>query len=168
MSLVDAVDGSSAGTSVPWMWALLRLPRFRGESHADDHDNRGLGMLDKDVKEILIGSTAMLILALVLVYLHQWSGRRTPSWSILIDLPPGIACAFAEDMRAYFAEIDHPTETLRLPQSPTLRITCFRLIVNGINCSLPIGSFLKTAKGLGQRAWGRRWFNQSSLELFCI
>jgi len=35
-----AVDGSSAGTSVPWMWALLRLPRFRGASHADDHDNR--------------------------------------------------------------------------------------------------------------------------------
>jgi hypothetical protein len=27
MSHVDAVDGSSAGTSVPWMWALLRLPR---------------------------------------------------------------------------------------------------------------------------------------------
>src|SRR5471032_1672971 len=22
------------------MWALLRLPRFRGASHADDHDNR--------------------------------------------------------------------------------------------------------------------------------
>jgi hypothetical protein len=40
MSLVDAVDGSSTGTSVPWMWALLRLQRFRGESHADDHDNR--------------------------------------------------------------------------------------------------------------------------------
>src|ERR1700709_2441219 len=39
-SLVDAVDGSSTGTSVPWMWALLRLPRFRGASHADDHDNR--------------------------------------------------------------------------------------------------------------------------------
>src|SRR6202035_1511902 len=36
----DAVDGSSTGTSVPWMWALLRLPRFRGESHADDNDNR--------------------------------------------------------------------------------------------------------------------------------
>src|ERR1700674_5210383 len=36
----DAVDGSSTGTSVPWMWALLRLPRFRGASHADDNDNR--------------------------------------------------------------------------------------------------------------------------------
>jgi len=24
------VDGSSTGTAVPWMWALLRLPRFRG------------------------------------------------------------------------------------------------------------------------------------------
>jgi len=34
----DAVDGSSTGTSVPWMWALLRLPRFRGASHADDND----------------------------------------------------------------------------------------------------------------------------------
>ena len=37
---IDAVDGSSTGTSVPWMWALLRLPRFRGASHADDNDNR--------------------------------------------------------------------------------------------------------------------------------
>src|ERR1700689_3077012 len=36
----DAVDGSSTGTSVPWMWALLRLPRFEGASHADDNDNR--------------------------------------------------------------------------------------------------------------------------------
>jgi hypothetical protein len=41
MSLVDAVDGSSTGTSVPWIWALLRLPRFNGgASHADDHYNR--------------------------------------------------------------------------------------------------------------------------------
>src|SRR5882724_11234693 len=39
-SAPDAVDGSSTGTSVPWMWALLRLPRFRGASHADDHNNR--------------------------------------------------------------------------------------------------------------------------------
>jgi len=31
---------SSTGTSVPWMWALLRLPRLRGASHADDNDNR--------------------------------------------------------------------------------------------------------------------------------
>src|SRR5258706_6462956 len=37
---IDAVDGSSTGTSVPWMWALLRLPRFRGANHADDNDNR--------------------------------------------------------------------------------------------------------------------------------
>src|SRR6478736_6499148 len=40
MSAVDAVDGSSTGTRVPWMWALLRLPRFGGAIHADDHDNR--------------------------------------------------------------------------------------------------------------------------------
>src|SRR5258706_9877613 len=40
LSVDDAVDGSSTGTSVPWMWALLRLPRFRGASHADDNDNR--------------------------------------------------------------------------------------------------------------------------------
>src|SRR5260370_40627311 len=39
-SASDAVDGSSTGTSVPWMWVLLRLPRFRGASHADDNDNR--------------------------------------------------------------------------------------------------------------------------------
>src|SRR6187397_2773831 len=39
-SLVDAVDGSSTGTRVPRMWALLRLPRFRGAIHADSLDNR--------------------------------------------------------------------------------------------------------------------------------
>jgi hypothetical protein len=26
----DAVDGSSTGTQVPWMWVLLMLPRFGG------------------------------------------------------------------------------------------------------------------------------------------
>src|SRR5258705_7888180 len=36
---VDAVDGSSTGTRVPWMWALLRLPRFRGATHANGQDN---------------------------------------------------------------------------------------------------------------------------------
>ena len=36
----DAVDGSSTRTRVPRMRALLRLPRFRGATHADDHNNR--------------------------------------------------------------------------------------------------------------------------------
>ena len=36
----DAVDGSSTGTRVPWMWALLRLPRFGGATHANGHHNR--------------------------------------------------------------------------------------------------------------------------------
>jgi transposase len=40
MSPFDAVDGSSTGTEVPSMWALLRLPRFGGANHADGHDNR--------------------------------------------------------------------------------------------------------------------------------
>jgi hypothetical protein len=30
MSVCDAVDGSSTGTWVPWMWVLLRPPRFGG------------------------------------------------------------------------------------------------------------------------------------------
>jgi hypothetical protein len=30
MAGFDAVDGSSTGTEVPWMWVLLRPPRFRG------------------------------------------------------------------------------------------------------------------------------------------
>ena len=34
MSASDAVDGSSTGTRVPWMWVLLRLPRCRGVSIA--------------------------------------------------------------------------------------------------------------------------------------
>src|SRR5580693_3211205 len=39
-SAYDVVDGSSTGTRVPWMWALLKLPRFGGANDADDHDNR--------------------------------------------------------------------------------------------------------------------------------
>jgi hypothetical protein len=31
----DAVAGSSTATCVPKMWALLRLPRFRGATHAN-------------------------------------------------------------------------------------------------------------------------------------
>jgi hypothetical protein len=33
------VDGSSTGTEVPWMWVLLRPPRFGGATHASGHDN---------------------------------------------------------------------------------------------------------------------------------
>src|SRR5262249_57438537 len=39
MSAFDAVDGSSTGTEVPWMWVLLRPPRFGGAKHASGHDN---------------------------------------------------------------------------------------------------------------------------------
>ena len=31
-SASDAVDGSSTGTRVPWIWVLLRLPRFEERS----------------------------------------------------------------------------------------------------------------------------------------
>src|SRR5262249_46195598 len=40
MSAFDAVDGSSTGTEVPWMWVLLRPPRFGGAKHASGHDHR--------------------------------------------------------------------------------------------------------------------------------
>jgi hypothetical protein len=40
MSPLDAVDGSSTGTEVPWMWVLLRPPRFGGAKYASGHDNR--------------------------------------------------------------------------------------------------------------------------------
>src|SRR6266487_5467203 len=40
VSAFDAVDGSSTGTEVPWMWARLRPPRFGGANHASGHDNR--------------------------------------------------------------------------------------------------------------------------------
>src|ERR1700738_5318531 len=39
-SVPDAVDGSSTGTRVPWMWVLLKAPRFEGANHGNDHDNR--------------------------------------------------------------------------------------------------------------------------------
>ena len=32
MSPIDAVDGSSTGTRVPWMWGLLKLLQFGGAS----------------------------------------------------------------------------------------------------------------------------------------
>src|SRR5262249_54488153 len=38
-SAFDAVDGSCTGTEVPWMWVLLRPPRFGGAKHASGHDN---------------------------------------------------------------------------------------------------------------------------------
>jgi hypothetical protein len=34
MSAFDAVDGSSTGARVPWMWVLLRPPQLRGAKHA--------------------------------------------------------------------------------------------------------------------------------------
>jgi hypothetical protein len=40
MSALDAVDGSSTGTEVPWMWVLLRPPRFGGVKHASGYDDR--------------------------------------------------------------------------------------------------------------------------------
>jgi hypothetical protein len=40
MSAFDAVDGSSTGTEVPWIWVLLRPPRFGGAKHASGHDHR--------------------------------------------------------------------------------------------------------------------------------
>src|SRR5438067_9734550 len=39
-SSFDAVDGSPTGTRVPWMWGLLRLPRFGGAIHANGYDDR--------------------------------------------------------------------------------------------------------------------------------
>jgi hypothetical protein len=39
-SACDAVDGSSTGTRVPRMWALLSASRFGGAKHASDHYSR--------------------------------------------------------------------------------------------------------------------------------
>src|SRR6188472_1888453 len=40
MSAIDAVDGSSTGTRVPWIWEPLKLPRFGGATRANCYDNR--------------------------------------------------------------------------------------------------------------------------------
>jgi transposase len=40
MSARDAVDGSSPGTQVPWMWVLLMRPRFGEANHANHYDYR--------------------------------------------------------------------------------------------------------------------------------
>src|SRR5262249_49608722 len=39
-SASDAVDGSSTGTEVPWMWVLLRPPRLGGAKYANGQDDR--------------------------------------------------------------------------------------------------------------------------------
>ena len=36
---IAAVDGSSTGTRVPKMWALIGLPRFGGATHANGFDD---------------------------------------------------------------------------------------------------------------------------------
>jgi hypothetical protein len=41
MSALDAVDGSSTGTEVPWIWVLFKAPRFGGATHASGHDFYG-------------------------------------------------------------------------------------------------------------------------------
>jgi hypothetical protein len=40
MSAFDAVDGSSTGTEVPWMWVLLRPLRLGGAKYANGQDDR--------------------------------------------------------------------------------------------------------------------------------
>src|SRR5712671_2634621 len=40
MSAFDAVDGSSTGTGVPWMWVLIRPHDSEEPSHASDYDHR--------------------------------------------------------------------------------------------------------------------------------
>ena len=39
-SAFDAVDGSSTGTEVPWMWVLLRPLRLGGAKYANGQDDR--------------------------------------------------------------------------------------------------------------------------------
>jgi hypothetical protein len=40
MSAFDAVDGSSTGTGVPWMWVPIRPHDSEEPSHASDYDHR--------------------------------------------------------------------------------------------------------------------------------
>ena len=84
-SAVDAVDGSSTGTAVPWMWALLRLPRFRGASHADDNDNwfrhRQVGFPGSWRRCCRTGGDspsveARYVLSFLRSYRHAWSGLK--------------------------------------------------------------------------------------------
>ena len=48
MTAFDAVDGSSTGTEVSWMWVLLRPPRFGGATHASGHFHYVLRKSAKD------------------------------------------------------------------------------------------------------------------------
>jgi hypothetical protein len=63
MSAFDAVDGSSTGTEVPWMWVLLRPPRFGGAKYASGHRAINTDLVQRD----------------------QMSGVTTRDWVALIE-----------------------------------------------------------------------------------
>jgi hypothetical protein len=54
MSACDAVDGSSTGTQVPYMWALLKLPRFGGAEHASDYLGAGGAIINGDKASLAV------------------------------------------------------------------------------------------------------------------
>src|SRR5262245_28755796 len=63
MSAFDAVDGSSTGTRVPWMWGLLELPRFGGAIDANGYDDRPVDRVrfsEANRKHLLVLSPPLL------------------------------------------------------------------------------------------------------------
>jgi hypothetical protein len=54
MSATDAVDGSSTGTEVSWMWVLLRPPRFGGAKHAPSHPSSVHSPADRHQAALLL------------------------------------------------------------------------------------------------------------------
>src|SRR5438034_179067 len=72
MSACDAVDGSSTGTEVPWMWVLLRPPRFGGATHASGQDRKStrLNSSHTVISYAVFCSRAHL-------YLHSFPTRRS-------------------------------------------------------------------------------------------
>jgi hypothetical protein len=59
MSVHDAVDGSSTGTRVPWMWTLLRLPRLRGQNR---FGQTGAALTTVEVNNLVAEPDVLLLL----------------------------------------------------------------------------------------------------------
>jgi hypothetical protein len=78
------------------MWALLRLPRFRGATYADDHDNRF--HIAKSVFQVhgvdAAGEMVSLPIAFVVLLIRAWPSSQTGGRSLsrlVSKFPPKFA-----------------------------------------------------------------------------
>jgi hypothetical protein len=131
-SVVDVVDGSSTGTRVPRLWELLRLPRFRGATHADDHDNLWTSpSLFSRFMELMVGQV---------VIRRQLKRRQVqPFFERLPPCPVGIeACAsshhWSRQLQALVGGLQL-TGHAELPASSGVEVAYLRVEIRWANSS---------------------------------